>query len=79
MVSERQQYEKRCGGSAHVAPAVYGRNILDCVHKGCGWYSKGLEGGAEFRTTVNGVQSVQHLIDVIHEAFVDDVETMPAF
>jgi tRNA-dihydrouridine synthase B len=78
-------------GFRHGAPQVGGQGDSQAPARGrerwvinklralCGWYSKGLEGGAEFRTTVNGVQSVQHLIDVIHEAFVDDVEMMPAF
>jgi tRNA-dihydrouridine synthase B len=55
------------------------RWVINKVRALCAWYSKGLEGGAQFRTTVNGVESISRLIDVIHEAFVDDVAMTPAF
>ena len=34
-----------------------------------GWYSKGYEGGAQFRTAVNQAESVAHVRDLIHEFF----------
>jgi len=54
------------------------RWVINKLRALCGWYSKGLDGGAQFRTTVNTVDSVQHLTDVIHEAFVDERVLTPA-
>ncbi len=54
------------------------RWVINKLRALCGWYSKGLEGGAQFRTTINTVESVQHLVDVIHEVFVDDIAMKPA-
>jgi tRNA-dihydrouridine synthase B len=34
-----------------------------------GWYSKGYEGGAQFRTAVNQAESVTHVRELIHEFF----------
>lgn len=71
-------------GFRHVAPQSRDESLAHAPARGrerwvinklralCGWYSKGLEGGAQFRTTVNTVESIPQLIDVIHEAFVDD-------
>jgi tRNA-dihydrouridine synthase B len=55
-------------------PPARGRErwVINKLRALCAWYSKGLEGGAQFRTTVNGVESVQQLIDVIHLAFADE-------
>lgn len=33
------------------------------------WYSKGYEGGAQFRTSVNQAESVAHLRELVHEFF----------
>jgi tRNA-dihydrouridine synthase B len=52
------------------------RWVINKLRALCAWYSKGLEGGAQFRTTVNGVESVQQLVDTIHAAFVDEYAMM---
>ncbi|MEQ1756826.1 MAG: tRNA dihydrouridine synthase DusB [Vicinamibacterales bacterium] len=76
---------ERVGESAgfrHVAPhagelAVHvparGREkwVINKLRALCAWYSKGVEGGAQFRTTVNGTDSIQQLVDVIHATFVE--------
>ena len=34
-----------------------------------GWYSKGYEGGAQFRTSINQAESIAHVRDLVHEFF----------
>jgi tRNA-dihydrouridine synthase B len=65
------------GTSAHAPARGRERWVINKLRALCAWYSKGLEGGAEFRTTVNTVQSVQHLTDVIHEAFSEERVVTP--
>jgi nifR3 family TIM-barrel protein len=76
-------------GFRHVAPQVgeplatvpvpaRGRErwVINKLRALCAWYSKGLEGGAQFRTAVNGAESIQQLVDTIHGAFSDDRRAM---
>lgn len=58
--------------ASHVPARGRERWVINKLRALCAWYSKGLEGGANFRTTVNGVESIQQLTDAIHAAFVDD-------
>ena len=64
--------QSRDESPAHAPARGRERWVINKLRALCGWYSKGLEGGAQFRTTVNTVESIPQLIDVIHEAFVDD-------
>jgi len=82
LLSERVNEAK---GFRHVAPQA-GRHtdtppvpargrerwVINKLRALCAWYSKGLEGGAQFRTAVNGAESIQQLVDTIHGAFTDD-------
>ena len=64
--------------AAHVPARGRERWVINKLRALCAWYSKGLEGGAQFRTTVNGVESIQQLVDIIHAAFVDEYAMTPA-
>jgi tRNA-dihydrouridine synthase B len=66
-------------GSVSESPASRGRErwVINKLRALCAWYSKGLDGGAQFRTTVNSVDSVQHLADVIHGAFLTEYAMTP--
>jgi len=54
------------------------RWVINKLRALCAWYSKGLEGGAEFRTTVNHVNSIQQLTDTIRAAFYAERELTSA-
>ena len=42
------------------------------------WYSKGSEGGAQFRIAINRCQSIAELRDLIHAFFFNDREATVA-
>src|SRR5262245_22202025 len=55
--------------AVHVPARGRERWVINKLRALCAWYSKGLEGGAEFRTTVNHVTSIQQLTDTISTTF----------
>jgi tRNA-dihydrouridine synthase B len=67
-------------GFRHLAPGL-GSEATDTPARGrerwvinklralCAWYSKGLEGGTQFRTRINGAESLWQLQDTITDAF----------
>jgi tRNA-dihydrouridine synthase B len=66
-------------GFRHLAPTSDGtvaapargreRWVINKLRALCAWYSKGLDGGAQFRTRINSVESLWHLQDTIRTAF----------
>jgi tRNA-dihydrouridine synthase len=70
-------------GFRHIAPQVLpgpaaaerqparGRNrwVINKVRALCSWYSKGFDGGSQFRVRVNSCQSIAELRDIIEEFF----------
>lgn len=45
------------------------RWVINKIRALCSWYSKGLEGGSQFRVLVNGVDRVSHLREIVDEHF----------
>ena len=45
------------------------RWVINKVRALCSWYTKGFEGGAQFRIGVNSAKSIQELQDLIHKFF----------
>ncbi len=77
--------ESERSGFRHVAPqaepqgAIPARGrerwVINKLRALCAWYSKGVEGGAQFRTSINTVDTVPALVAAIDRCFLDD----PAF
>jgi tRNA-dihydrouridine synthase B len=55
-------------------PPARGRErwVINKLRALCSWYSKGLDGAGEFRTTINRVENLPQLTDAIRSAFLDD-------
>ncbi|MDP1571861.1 MAG: tRNA dihydrouridine synthase DusB [Vicinamibacterales bacterium] len=66
---ERKDAQSRPLGADSREPAV-GRQkwVINKLRALCGWYSKGLEGGAQLRVSINSAQSIPHLRELV-EAF----------
>jgi tRNA-dihydrouridine synthase len=60
--------------TAHVPARGRERWVINKLRALCAWYSKGIEGGAEFRTTVNRVTSIPELTGAICAAFENEPE-----
>ena len=58
------------GADTHRQPAQ-GRNrwVINKVRALCSWYSKGFEGGSQFRVRVNSCESIAELREIIDEFF----------
>ena len=78
----REDDDRETVGFRHVAPGVSavdtrstgparGRDrwVVNKIRALVAWYSKGLEGGAEFRSQINTTDSVADLIDLISRTF----------
>jgi tRNA-dihydrouridine synthase B len=50
------------------------RWVINKIRALCSWYTKGFDGGAQFRITVNSAKSIQELQDLIQEFFLRRVE-----
>ena len=63
-------------GFRHIAPEQtpgiaprHDRWVINKLRALCSWYTKGLEGGAQLRTAVNGAQSLAELTAIIEDFF----------
>jgi tRNA-dihydrouridine synthase B len=55
------------------APAVgHEKWVINKLRALCGWYSKGLEGGAQLRVAINSAQSIPHLRELVEQFFLRD-------
>jgi tRNA-dihydrouridine synthase B len=70
--SSRPQDLKTSGPEARVA---IGRErwVINKIRALCSWYTKGFEGGAQFRIGVNSVKSISELRDLIEKFFLLNV------
>jgi tRNA-dihydrouridine synthase B len=50
------------------------RWVINKIRALCSWYTKGFDGGAQFRITVNSARSIQELQELIQEFFLRPVE-----
>jgi len=66
---QRKDAQSRPLGADSREPAA-GRQkwVINKLRALCGWYSKGLEGGAQLRVSINSAQSIPHLRELV-EAF----------
>jgi tRNA-dihydrouridine synthase B len=57
-------------GGANPPPARgHERWVINKIRALCSWYSKGFEGGSQFRVRVNSCESISHLREIIDEFF----------
>jgi tRNA-dihydrouridine synthase len=59
------------GPTGQQAEPAVGRErwVINKVRALCSWYTKGFEGGAQFRIGVNSTKSIPELQDLIHKFF----------
>lgn len=57
------------GSETHAPARGRARWVVNKIRALCSWYTKGLDGGSLFRTSVNAVESIPQLRALVHEYF----------
>jgi tRNA-dihydrouridine synthase B len=63
--------------SAKLATDRHDRWVINKVRALCTWYTKGLDGGSQFRTAVNAAQSLSELRTLIEDSFLLSISLAP--
>jgi tRNA-dihydrouridine synthase B len=73
---EVEGFRHTAPGASGTPPAARGRErwVINKLRALGAWYSKGLEGGSQFRTAVNSSESIAALQGTIQSFFLRDVE-----
>lgn len=70
-VDEAEGFRHRATFDRNAQTEAVGRErwVINKIRALCSWYTKGFEGGAQFRIGVNTAKSIPELVDLIHTFF----------
>ena len=76
-VGEAEGFRHRAMNDPNAQTEAVGKErwVINKIRALCSWYTKGFEGGAQFRIGVNSVKSIPELQDLIDKFFLINVLT----